>query len=310
MMKIKCTRCGREYDVDESQYSPGKVVEIECNHCGAFIELQIPGVSAENESYQSHDIIEDEKTDVSKASENIVGDSPATDVSLVPPPYIPNPQPVAQSIPQPEVDNSNIGNDNSDQGNAALGCGCIIGVVIAIGALGFWLFRSCSSDNDSKEDKSSDYVAADTLARVEEYIPEEDYIVQPDTVVVHDTVYAEAPDELESQSERQAEYTMGFHRFRNNLEGEMIHTDGRKFPFKLSFFINPANHSISNITYVNVTSGTKLTLRCAEVSDEEIVFAGEDGGKDFVIRFSGDNPYEGGAWWGDFYQDVKLRLVD
>lgn len=104
-------------------------------------------------------------------------------------------------------------------------------------------------------------------------------------------------------------YAMGFHKGRNYLDGEMIHTDGRRFPFKVSFDFDPyGTPEITNVVYDNSNYDTKINLTATEFYGSFVRLEGNGGNKQFILQFSGDNPYSGDAWWGDFHQEVELSL--
>lgn len=125
--------------------------------------------------------------------------------------------------------------------------------------------------------------------------------------------YVEDPDEVVSVSEETEVVSvddMGFTDGVNEFDGNMIHTDGRKFPFTLSFRYNSYDASITDAKYKNLGSGTVLNLTCDEFDGSSIKLSAMDGGKEFIIEFiEGDGIYVGDAWWGDFHQDVELTLL-
>ncbi|MDE5869368.1 MAG: hypothetical protein K2H18_03970, partial [Muribaculaceae bacterium] len=143
------------------------------------------------------------------------------------------------------------------------------------------------------------------------------YYYDTDSATVEDVVVEEAvvADEVDSAysgysySDSQTRYAMGFQKGRNYLDGEMIHTDGQRFPFKVSFDFDPyGTPEITNVVYDNSNYNTKINLRATEFYGSFVRFEGNGGNKEFILQFQGDNPYSGDAWWGDFHQDVELSL--
>lgn len=116
--------------------------------------------------------------------------------------------------------------------------------------------------------------------------------------------------ELRDSESANSDLPLNFHVGLNEFHGNMIHTNGKKYPFTLSFKVDQDDFEISDIKYVNVGSGTTLSLECDYYNADGIHFSGKDGGKTFIIEFNGDNPYTGEAWWGDFRQDIELQLTN
>lgn len=102
---------------------------------------------------------------------------------------------------------------------------------------------------------------------------------------------------------------MGFHSGTNSFNADMIHTDGRRFPFDLSLNYNPGGDpQITDAVYYNPSAGTKVKLKVDVHKDNFIRLSGTTGGKAFILEFRGSNPYTGDAWWGDFHQDIEMSL--
>ena len=98
---------------------------------------------------------------------------------------------------------------------------------------------------------------------------------------------------------------MGFSIGENHLNGHMISTNGKKFPFILDFYYDVETNSLKNIRYKNKVSGTTLTLT-AILDGEKAQMWGMDGEKEFILEFVGNYPYSGDAWWGKMHQKVEL----
>lgn len=97
----------------------------------------------------------------------------------------------------------------------------------------------------------------------------------------------------------------------NFLNGNMIN-GSHKYPFTLEFTYDPQTAEIDNVIYKNVGSGTVLHLsadiRMLEGDVPAFYAEGTDQGKEFILYFFGDDgEYTGGAYWGDFYQDIELN---
>ncbi|MBD5190078.1 MAG: hypothetical protein HDS95_07355 [Bacteroidales bacterium] len=103
--------------------------------------------------------------------------------------------------------------------------------------------------------------------------------------------------------------SLGFRPGKNSFKADMIHTDGRRFPFDLSLNYNPnGNPEITNAVYYNPSAGAKVELKVDVYNDGFMRLSGTSGGKAFILEFSGSNPYTGDAWWGDLHMDVEMSL--
>lgn len=126
---------------------------------------------------------------------------------------------------------------------------------------------------------------------------------------------AVAVEEVKTEEELPAENVdlgitsiCSFKKGKNYFDANMIHTDGRKFPFTLSFNYNPYDGSFSNIIYKNESSETTIRLKGGFTESGTVKFKGQDNGKDFIMIFSVVEPFTGDAWSGKFHQDIELRL--
>ncbi|MDE6423196.1 MAG: hypothetical protein K2K95_07230, partial [Muribaculaceae bacterium] len=202
-----------------------------------------------------------------------------------------------------------------------LGCIILLVLIALVVIASIWLFRSCS-DSDGDAETVVDSVAVEVVPYVEDdpevvlqdYYPEMVDTIPYESIAAEETVSAEASittsdgGEMEEAESTQASCMMGFHSGQNSFVGDMIHTDGRRFPFTLEFDYSPENNKISDVVYVNTTSSTKLKLETTEFSHSMVRFEGKDGGKKFILQFSDTRPYSGDAWWGDFHQNIELNL--
>lgn len=210
---------------------------------------------------------------------------------------------VSEAVP-PKDSSQNSGTSDSI---SDVGCGCVIIILIVLVLCGggFWLFKSCSRDKSSDASEAvASAVVADTIAVMEEAVAEE----MPDEVYDCVTIAGDLVEEPEENIVLHEVGPMGFHSGMNVFSGNMIHTDGRKFPFSLSFYYDSDTGKISEVRYKNIGSGTTLSLVCHSFDGESVNLYGMDGNKEFIIEFSGDGPYTGDAWWGDFHQDIELSL--
>ena len=202
-----------------------------------------------------------------------------------------------------------------------LGCIILLVLIALVVIASIWLFRSCS-DSDGDAETVVDSVAVEVVPYVEdepEVVLQDYYSEMVDTVacdsmmveesiIPADTIVSVGGEQMEEAESSQASCMMGFHSGKNSFVGDMIHTDGRRFPFTLEFDYFPEDNKISDVVYVNTTSSTKLKLETTEFTHSMVRFEGKDGGKKFILQFSNTQPYSGDAWWGDFHQNIELNL--
>lgn len=271
-----CYNCGTELP-DEAKF---------CTKCGTAV--QVTGASEQRQQNGP-------ATNASSEGQQQPPMPPNYPQQPMQPGYPQQPMQPTQTEPGYSPDQDMVEYDDYESGSKSKIVWIIVAIVIFIAGLGFayWKFLY-SPKHQVAAIADSDTLVEDTVA---------------DTIVAFEDVEEPAASYGNERSDRSMYVNhMGFHQGVNKLNGEMIHTNGQRFPFKLQFTYNPDTDTYSNIVYVNVRYGTKLRLQLGEYDYQLISFVGNDGSKDFIIRFSGDNPYWGDAWWGDFHQDVELKL--
>lgn len=117
---------------------------------------------------------------------------------------------------------------------------------------------------------------------------------------------ADADDSSDMIINSETDSEFGFTDGMNYFDGNMISAKGTRFPIKVSFYYDASTRKYSNVVYKNVKYGTTLNLIGYENTDGGITLQGGDGGKQFVMQFSGNGTYTGDAWWGDTHQDLEL----
>ena len=328
MIKVKCNVCGVIVRIDENNYAQGTTI-ISCPRCSNLIEVEIPGKPADKQAEPEPQICSD-PAQTANSGEKAKQDQKDSAEPTKPvkkkrkPPTNPRPkktdsiteaigellnepeanskiQPVSQPIPEPPqfpgYSDSSAGSGGSTTNNS--GCGyfllIIIGILIVVGII--WAFRSCGNSGNTVE-----VYNVDTTIMEEE--PAEEVVEVPEETVIIDSVI----DTTLYVEEESMVYGMGFHAGKNSFRGKMIHTNGDRYPFSLSFFIIPSTGEIEDILYKNLNYGTTLRLQCQYYHESGVKFFGNDGDKEFTLSFSGENPYTGDAWWGDLHQDIELTL--
>lgn len=303
-MEFKCKECGARNEYNEEKYPGGSTIELPCRRCGTFNVVEIP-LASENSKNKSNlqDDIQEKEQEPQNPNED----------KLTPPPV---PKRKAKRAPakkrvtsQPVVSpvNNIPATGSNNKGSSNVGCLVIILIIGATIAC-IWGLRQCGSSNKEPVNDMDSAVIAEPIVDTEPILYED--VV--DTMSIDSTDFSDsaafeevAAIEEEEPADR-INYKMGFHSGKNSFNGNMIHTDGRLFPFTLEFYYYPKENKLDNIVYVNSTSGTRVKMEATEFSPSFVKFEGKDGGKAFIIQFSDTDPYSGDAWWGDFHQDIEL----
>lgn len=193
---------------------------------------------------------------------------------------------------------------NPEEGGCLKTLGSIV-VLIGMVVWMIWDLRSCGNDNKAEEIDSP----VSEITYAQEVAVESVYTMpQPETVYI----VQEIKDSMEGADTEihfeEGHTFMGCHVGINNFNAEMINSDGRRFPFELSFEYNPDDYpGISKVIYYNPSAPVRARLYVEEIGDDFIRFAGEVGKKELIIQFSGSDPYTGDSWWGDLHQEIEMR---
>ncbi|MDE6072730.1 MAG: hypothetical protein K2G53_09310 [Muribaculaceae bacterium] len=233
------------------------------------------------------------------------GETSSTASEATPKPKVKRKSPAKKPTIQPPV--NNIPNNGSKNQGCSSG-GCLVFILILGVTLScIWGLRKCGG---SGSDAACDTDLAVEAVELEVEEPELYAVVDTayvDSAMFDSSVTEEVPTAEEEDTSGSASYKMGFHSGKNSFDGDMIHTDGRRFPFTLEFYYYPGENRIDNITYVNSSSGTRVKMETMEFTSSFVKFEGRDGGKPFILQFSDTHPYSGDAWWGNFHQDIELN---
>lgn len=346
-MIIHCPRksCKHEFEVREEEYTPGATIEVECPSCWKIIEVTIPGtpkapkatkksnpksktiqevpptlnnITAETSTIDNNeaasDIPQDAEPPKSEISKEVNSKPEASSSTKSPKQLKSKPQSAINKRPTPKVNQApNPPVPTSSSTETVLGCGCMLLILLLISGVVWWFFF-----RGENEDLTTEEVPIESVeeAPVEEYVDYNRDQYYQDLIdnaeassMMEDEVEEETP---ESEDETTPQLSpMGFSVGLNRLQGDMIDSDGNRYPFKIHFTYDPQGETpYKDAIYTNIRVGTTIKMKVDDYNDSYISFLGYDNGKTFRLNINGSNPYQGDSFWGDSHHDVELQLVN